>query len=105
MYNTLSAFVGVQYSVNPYVIFFNMGSSTFHISYLCMPFKIPRLKQCTSIMLEILLCFVFRTYWLIYDIPDDDDERSKDVEGVIVKLHVDIVHLVAYSQIFYIYIL
>ena len=61
-------------------------------------------------MLEIVLYFVFCTYWLMYGLPDDDDdddddERSKYVEGVIVKLYVDIMHLVGYNMIVYICIL
>jgi hypothetical protein len=51
-------------------------------------------------MLEILLYFVFCTYSLICGLPDDDDERSKHVEDVIVKLHVDVMHLVVYSKIY-----
>jgi len=38
-------------------------------------------------MSELILHFVFCTYLLIYVISDDDDEKSKHVEGVIVKLH------------------
>jgi hypothetical protein len=62
--------------------------STFYTS------RYQDLLQWTSIILEILLYSIFYTYWVMYDLPDDDlwkIETCGRCHVLIIKLHIDTV--------------
>lgn len=67
----------------------------------CTLFKIC-LLQCISVILEILLHFMFYTYWLIYGLPDDDLWKIKTCwrgNALTIKLHTTNMRLVGYDTI------
>jgi hypothetical protein len=79
-----------------------MRSLALHNLCLCTPFMYQDLLQCTIMNWDILLFFMVYSYWLMYDLLDYDlwkIETCWKCSVLIVKLHINILHLIGYNKI------